>query len=136
MLIVLKSGSFNLLEPSEPLQVCNGIAFTIYLLTAIGFSPGGSKLYKHYLVTKHHKPPRVKHRYTRMNPEKKVLACTHSDMHVRTTGKARKQFPVNVQAVEKRSVIILVTRPPPMKSNLSQFVPATSSARLLSTPSY
>jgi len=27
-LIVLKSGSLNLLEPSGPVQACNGIAFT------------------------------------------------------------------------------------------------------------
>jgi len=27
VLIVLKSGSLNLLEPSEPVQACNGIAF-------------------------------------------------------------------------------------------------------------
>jgi len=29
--IVLKSGSLNLLEPSEPVQACNGIAFTLML---------------------------------------------------------------------------------------------------------
>jgi len=29
MLIVLKFGSLNLLEPSEPVQACNGSAFTL-----------------------------------------------------------------------------------------------------------
>jgi hypothetical protein len=29
--IVLKSGSLNLLEPSGPVQDCNGIAFYIYI---------------------------------------------------------------------------------------------------------
>ena len=31
--IVLKSGSLNLLEPSGPVQACNGIALHILLLT-------------------------------------------------------------------------------------------------------
>jgi len=30
--IVLKSGSLNLLEPSETVQACNGIAFTLYII--------------------------------------------------------------------------------------------------------
>jgi hypothetical protein len=30
---VLKSGSLNLLEPSGPVQACNGIGFTFYLKT-------------------------------------------------------------------------------------------------------
>jgi hypothetical protein len=30
VLIVLKSGSLNLLEPSEPVQACNGIAESIF----------------------------------------------------------------------------------------------------------
>jgi len=32
VLIVLKSGSLNLLEPSGPLQACNGIALPLPLL--------------------------------------------------------------------------------------------------------
>ena len=39
--IVLKSGSLNILEPSGPVQACNGIAFLLYLnrvLTVISFS--------------------------------------------------------------------------------------------------
>jgi len=31
--IVLKSGSFNLLEPSGPVQACNGIALPLLLLS-------------------------------------------------------------------------------------------------------
>jgi hypothetical protein len=34
--IVLKSGSLNLLEPSGPVQACNGIALPFYLLDATG----------------------------------------------------------------------------------------------------
>jgi hypothetical protein len=30
--VVLKSGSLNLLEPSEPVQACNGIAFYLFTL--------------------------------------------------------------------------------------------------------
>jgi len=36
ILIVLKSGSFNLLEPSGPVQVSNGIALT---LDSLSFPP-------------------------------------------------------------------------------------------------
>jgi hypothetical protein len=32
--IVLKSGSLNLLEPSGPVQACNGIALPLHLLSA------------------------------------------------------------------------------------------------------
>jgi hypothetical protein len=83
---------------------------TIYLLTAIGLSPGGNKLYKKYFSNEHHKPPRVKQRSSQRIQKRNVLPSTHYDTHIRTNRKARKQFPVNVQAVEKRSVIILVTR--------------------------
>jgi hypothetical protein len=33
MSIILKSGSLSLLQPSEPVQACNGIYFTFYLKT-------------------------------------------------------------------------------------------------------
>jgi hypothetical protein len=33
VLIVLKSGSFTLLEPSGPVQACNGIALPLYMCT-------------------------------------------------------------------------------------------------------
>ena len=38
MLILLKSGSLNLLEPSEPVQACNGIAFYVYTKFRSNFS--------------------------------------------------------------------------------------------------
>jgi len=42
--IVLKAGSLNLLEPSGPVQACNGIALTLPLIT-------GLSLLKNDLVT-------------------------------------------------------------------------------------
>ena len=43
MLIVLQSGSLNLLEPSGPIQACNGIAlpFLYYLIHSLVFSLEG-----------------------------------------------------------------------------------------------
>ena len=37
MLIVLKSGSLKLLEPSGPVQACNGVALPFYLFLAVHF---------------------------------------------------------------------------------------------------
>ena len=56
VLTVLKSGSLNLLEPSGPVQVCNGIALYVIwyiLFTAIGLTPGGSSTVHIYTQTIH-----------------------------------------------------------------------------------
>jgi hypothetical protein len=49
--IVLKSGSLNLLEPSGPVQVCNGIMIWYIYLTAVGLTPGGSSTSHIYTQT-------------------------------------------------------------------------------------
>jgi hypothetical protein len=54
-------------------DICITIYDMIYLLTTIGLTPGGTKLYKQYLSNEHHKPPGAKHRYTQTNPEKNVV---------------------------------------------------------------
>ena len=38
MLTVLKSGSLSLLEPSGPVQACNGIAFTLSCVLKLQFN--------------------------------------------------------------------------------------------------
>ena len=35
--VVMKSGNFNFLEPSGPLQACNGTALTFYITNNVEF---------------------------------------------------------------------------------------------------
>jgi len=49
----MKSGSLNLQEHTGPVQAYNGIALPLYLLTAIGLTPGGSSAVHIYTQTIH-----------------------------------------------------------------------------------
>ena len=58
MPIVLKSGSLNLLEPSGPVQACNGIALPLYVLHQHGgflrlAVTGNRKLHHIYVLDQH-----------------------------------------------------------------------------------
>jgi hypothetical protein len=71
VLIVLKSGSLNLLEPSGPAQACNGIALLLLLLllflfTGTELSPGGSSPYTSTDKTNRNKYIYIKKQYKLM----------------------------------------------------------------------
>ena len=118
-------GALTLLDHSGPAWPVTGVLY-LYLY----------KCYKQYSSNEHHTTLSVKHRYTRRNTKKNGLTSKRSDKHTKTTGKTRKQFPVNLQAVEKSSVNILVIQSPLLKSTLSQLVPATSCTPHLSSSSH
>jgi len=83
--VVMKSGNLNFLEPSGPLQACNGTALPFFTKQIFSASVGEIKRLMMQLILILHNNP-IRHRYSISDPQR-----NHTSVHYRlfNTGRMR-----------------------------------------------